>query len=175
MERLGAIRPEKRKAWLIDNKDFLRHQAFGALYQGQDILGFAFVHRDLDALLSSPPTIMLRFTDGKAFEKALVALKTSSNIMFTLVDTLAFAFEPVLKRLKNLTELPLQANLLDPAGLENNIDPFIDLASFTDLQITGTGMATVAIQSGASKKVFHLDQTQVRCLTNALRSQSSVI
>lgn len=173
--RLGGIRPDKRKAWLIDNKDFLRHQAFGALYQGQDILGFAFVHRDLDVLLSSPPVIMLQFTDDKAFGKALVALKTSSNIMFTLVDTPGFAFEPVLKRLKHLTELPLQANLLDPAGFENNIDPFIDLASFTDLRITGTGMATVAIQSGASKKVFHLDQTQVRCLTNALRSQSSVI
>lgn len=133
------------------------------------------MNRDVDALLSYPPVIILQFTDGKAFERALLALKNSSNVKFTLVDTPVFAFEPVLNRLKDLTELPLQANLLDPAGLENNIDPFIDLDSFTELQIADTGVATVAIQSESSKKVFRLDQTQVHCLTNALTSKSSII
>lgn len=175
LERLEEMRPEKRKAWLKDNKDFLRHHAFGALYQGQEILGFAFVNRDIDILLPSPPVIILQFTDVKAFEKALVALKTSSNVMFTLVDTPVFAFEPVLNRLKDLTELPLQANLLDPAGLHHNIDPSINLDSFTELQIADTGVVTVTIQSESFKKVFRLDQTQVHCLTNALTSKSSII
>lgn len=175
LERLNNMRPDKRKPWLNDNKNFLRHRSFGALYQGQEIFGFAFVHRDVDALLSSPPVVFLQFTDNNALAKALMAVKTSSNVMFTLVDTPVFAYEPVLDRLKNMTELPLQANLLNPAAIDNNVDPHIDLGSFTELEIHDTGKATVTIRSGSSKKTFHLDQTQADCLTSALTSKSSVV
>lgn len=175
LERLEHMQPAKRKMWLNDNKNFLRHQAFGALYQGQEIFGFAFVHRNVDDLLLSPPVIILQFTDGKALEKALMALKTSSDTMFTLVDTPVFAYEPILDRLKNMTELPLQANLMHPGGIETNIDPHIDLESFTELQIAHTGTARVTIQGASPKKVFLLDETQVSCLTNALTSKTSVV
>lgn len=177
LERMLKIRPGKRRAWLNDNKNFLRHRAFGALYQGREIFGFAFIHRDIDALLLPTPVIILQFTDGTALEKSLVALKMSEGIMFTVVNTPVFAYEPILNRLKNMVELPLQAQLLDPAGIKDNVAPEIDLEPFLKLRAGGNDKATIAIQlpHRSSRKSFRLDQTQVQSLINALTCKTSVI
>lgn len=114
LEGLMDLPQQRRKKWLDDNKGFLRHQAFGALYQGHDIYGFAFIDRHTDGLLESPPILTLRFTDDMALKRALVALKTLNDVKFTLVNTPVFAYEPVLQQIKNITEIPLQEWLLDP-------------------------------------------------------------
>lgn len=175
LENIQRLSSERRKAWLSNNRNFLRHHAFGALYLGDEIFGFAFVHRDMNSLLLSTPVVILQFTDRKAFERALLVVKASPDAMFTLIDTPVFAYEPVLDRLKNMTELPLEANLLDPGRIEENIDPDIDMKSFTDLQVAPTGEGMVTVSSGHVRKDFRLDQTQVQCLRNALTSRSSVI
>ncbi len=97
-----------RKKYLKETPGVLRHQAFGVLYQGDDIFGFAHINRDIDRLSISPPIVLLQFTDERALGRALPALKASQSVQFTLVDAPVFAYEPVLSGLKRITEFPLR-------------------------------------------------------------------
>ncbi|KAF3761456.1 P-loop containing nucleoside triphosphate hydrolase protein [Cryphonectria parasitica EP155] len=174
LERLQSVTPGSRKAWLQDNKNFIRHQAFGALYQGQEIFGFAFVERNLDGLIMSPPVITLQFTDDNAFKKALVALRTMENVAFTLVDTPVFAYEPILERLKNMVEIPLQDKLLNPSEAVDDFIPGPQMQPIIE-QFTSSLPVMINVQNKSVNKAFQLDRSQQRSLHNALASKVSVI
>lgn len=175
LEKLESVGPKMRKKWLTDNKNFLRHQAFGALYQGQEIFGFAFVERDLDSLLLSPPVIILHFTDDNAFKKALVAFKTASDVMFTLVDTPVFAYEPVLERLKDMKEFPLQDKLLDPAGGVDDFVPVPRIQLFANRLAREERSLRIQIREGSVNKEFELDYSQQQSMKSVFVSKVSVI
>lgn len=112
LEQVQKLHPDKRRKYLMENKNFLKHQALGALFQGDAVCGFAFVERDIDKLCQQTPIVCLQFTDSKSLGKGLLALR-SGNINFMLVDTPVFAYEPILNRLKVMDQLPLQDILLD--------------------------------------------------------------
>ncbi|KAG8157551.1 hypothetical protein KVR01_012593 [Diaporthe batatas] len=173
LEDLERKQPNARKKWLEDNRNYLRHQSFGALYRGHEIFGFAFVDRDVDGLIESPPVVILQFTDDKALRKALLALKMMQDIMFTLVDTPVFAYEPVLERLKDMKELPLHEQLLDASGAKDDLVPqpliqhVVERLQSSDAKIT--------IRNDLFKKAFQLDHSQRQSLINALSRKVSVI
>ncbi|POS78720.1 stage V sporulation protein K [Diaporthe helianthi] len=167
------MQPEARKKWLEDNRNYLRHQSFGALYRGQEIFGFAFVDRDIEGLLQSPPVVILQFTDDRALSKALLALKMMPDIMFTLVDTPVFAYEPVLERLKDMKELPLQEQLLDASGAADDFVPQPPIQDITER--LSSGGAHVPVRNGLINKKFQLDSSQRHSLINALSRKVSVI
>ncbi|KAL1871647.1 hypothetical protein Daus18300_004647 [Diaporthe australafricana] len=172
LEELEKKRSGSRKKWLDDNKSYLGHQAFGALYHGQEIFGFAFVDRDIDGLLESPPVVILQFTDDKALNKALLALRTSLDIMFTLVNTPVYAYEPVLERLKDMKELPLQEQLLNPSQAADDFIPHEAIQMIAKRLASDTD---VSIKNGHINKTFQLDYSQRHSLINALSMKCSVI
>lgn len=112
LEQVQKLHPDKRRKYLMENKSFLKHQSLGALFQGEEVCGFAFVERDVDMLCQQPPIVCLQFTDSKSLGKGLLALR-SGIVNFMLVDTPVFAYEPILNRLKVMDEVPLQDILLD--------------------------------------------------------------
>ncbi|KAI3396201.1 hypothetical protein diail_339 [Diaporthe ilicicola] len=173
LEELGKKQAGSRKKWLEDNKSYLRHQAFGALYRGQEIFDFAFLDRDINGLLESPPVVILQFTDEKALKKALLALKTAQDVMFTLVDTPVFAYEPVLERLKDMREVPLQDELLNLSQTRDDFQPHKALQMITERLESST--AGVSIKSGRVNKDLQLDYSQRHSLIHALSMRCSVI
>lgn len=175
LEELWKKEEGARKKWLEDNKSYLRHQAFGALYRGQEILGFAFVDRDVNGLLESPPVVILQFTDHRAFEKALLALRTMKDVLFTLVDTPVFAYEPVLDRLKDLKEFPLQDHLLDVPQATDDSIPHATIQMITERLTSSSVDASVDIKNRHVNKTVHLDYSQRQSLINALSRKVSVI
>lgn len=175
LERLTKVRPDSRKKWLIDNKNFLPHQAFGALYHGQEVVGFAFVIRNLDTLILSPPVVTLQFTDDKAFKKALLVFKTTGDIMFTVVGTPVFAYEPVLKRLKDMMEFPIEDKLLNPSEAVNDFMPAKSIRQVTEKFTRGPEPVEITVQNQLCHKVFRLDSSQQQSLASALESEVSVI
>lgn len=124
LQFLNSLKPEHRKKFLTDNANCLKHQSFGVLLRDNEILGFAFVERDIDQLARSPPIVCLQFTDGRGFRNALLALKLQMHrqVRFVLVGTPVFAYEPVLTGLKEITDLPLSQGLLQP---ESGGDHFV--------------------------------------------------
>lgn len=173
LEELGKKQQGARKKWLEDNKSYLRHQSFGALYRGQEIFGFAFVDREIDGLLEFPPVVILQFTDHNALRKALSALETTQDIMFTLVNTPVFAYEPVLERLKDMKEFPLQEQLLD---VSKSSDDYVPKPTIQELiERLASRNADVSIKNGHIKKTFQLDYSQRLSLINALSRKVSVV
>lgn len=175
LEELGKKHQSARKKWLEDNKSYLRHQAFGALYQGEEIFGFAFVDRDVDGLLESPPVVILQFTDHKALKKALLALRTAQDVRFTLVDTPVYAYEPVLERLKKIKELPLQEQLLDASQATDDFIPHPAIQIITERLASSTADVSIKIKNVRVNKTVQLDSSQRRSLINALSKKVSVI
>lgn len=113
--------PGERDKYLRDNPRFLKHQSFGALTRGKEVIAFAFVDRDRnnELLHQSPPIVCLQFADPSSFKRALLALKLPNAqdvVQFKLVDTPVFAYEPVLAGLQAIKELPLQDLLINPSG-----------------------------------------------------------
>ncbi|KAI3547081.1 ATPase [Colletotrichum filicis] len=112
LEIIKKLPPAKCKAFFDDQRNFLRHQSFGALCGEDHIVAFAFLLRDVDQLSKKPPIVTLQFTDSEATARALQTLTPSNNLRFVLVDTPVFAYQPVLECLQELTELPLGERLL---------------------------------------------------------------
>ncbi|ATY63735.1 AAA family [Cordyceps militaris] len=112
LERLTKLPVDQRKKFLTENQRFLPHQAFGAVSSNGTIIGFAFAVRNIDDLVRNPPLLSLSFCSSETMEKALSNAIQSQNLEFTLIDTPVFAYEPVLRRLREITELPLDKHLL---------------------------------------------------------------
>jgi hypothetical protein len=149
LETLQKMKPVDRKAYLEQNRNFIKHQTFGALCQGQTIYGFAFIDRDITSLAKSPPVIKLQFTDGQALAKSLMAVKSNIDLQFVVIDTPIYAYQPVLEGIKNIRDLPLQDQLLDPESeaIALNGNPLV------------------------SQKCIHLQYTKKRLLVSTAESR----
>ena len=112
LEPLIYRSPSDRKKFLSDNRNFLKHQSFGCIIQEDNIVAFATLERNEDALLQDPPIVMLQVFGDEALKKALLALKLRCDLRFILVDTPIFAYEPVLKCLQERVDLPLAKEML---------------------------------------------------------------
>ncbi|KAK2035983.1 ATPase [Colletotrichum somersetense] len=112
LQFLKKLPPAGRKAFLDDHKSVLRHQSFGALCGDKHIVAFAFLLRDVDELVKSPPVVVLQFTSSDATARALLALQEPASLKFILVDTPVFAYQPVLECLRDIVEMPLGGELL---------------------------------------------------------------
>jgi hypothetical protein len=101
-----------RKKFVTDNRNMMKHQSLGCLISQGRVLAFAKVDRDEDLLAQRPPVIVLRVDDQDSLRKTLHACKYAADLQFVQVDTAVFAYEPVLKCLQKMTEVPLQEQLL---------------------------------------------------------------
>ncbi|GJC87141.1 NFX1-type zinc finger-containing protein 1 [Colletotrichum liriopes] len=179
LEPLKKLTPPKRKAFLSDNKGFLRHQSFGALCGDNHIVAFAFLLRDVDELINSPPVVALQFTSSDATARALLAFQAPGSLKFILVDTPVFAYQPVLECLQEMMEIPLGGQLLR-LGTDDE-----DGQSPNSMQQSSRIQAYVeklqhAVESKSRKFIlgeqcFSLDESQIQSLVHALESPVALI
>jgi hypothetical protein len=169
------LRPpqEKRKAFLMDNSQFLKHRAFGCLIRGTEIVAFATIERDIDELLRDVPVVLLRIGTEEATNKALLYLKLFADVKFLLVDAPIFAYEPILKCLQETGILPFKEELFlyeksTPLTRSDLIPPTI----INDLN--GRANRDIRDILGASKAV-KLDYSQLDSLVAGLTQRVSLI
>lgn len=158
---------EKRKKFLLDNRNFLKHQAFGALLRGDIVCGFAFVDRDMDMLCQEPPVVCLQFTDSKTLGRVLLALKFQDIVNFVVVDSPVFAYEPVLDRLKKMNKFPLQDILLDVEGSAQSDE------DLNKLELSGNMQRVISKLRKLNSS--GMDPSQLDALTGALEQRVSAI
>lgn len=111
--QLRNVKAIDRKNYLAKNKNVLKHQSLGCLISNGNILAFATVDRDEELLAKQPAIVTLQVADASSFGKVLMACKLAEDLCFVQVDTAIFAYEPILKRLQSMTELPLEDQLLN--------------------------------------------------------------
>jgi hypothetical protein len=172
LEVLQKIDPAARNSYLQENKNFVKHQAFGALRREDVIYGFAFVDRNVAELVKSPPIVQLQFTDSRALSKCLVALRAFDDVEFIVVDTPVFAYQPVLEGLKDITELPLQQQLLDPTSTYAELDNGPRMAALVSKLRSVANAEDVVLNIDETTS---LDQSQRASLLNAVTAPLAVI
>ncbi|KAF2205315.1 P-loop containing nucleoside triphosphate hydrolase protein [Delitschia confertaspora ATCC 74209] len=174
---LPQLKPFPTKAartkFLKENKNTIKHQSFGCLINGGIVIAFGTVERDEDSLAESPPILVLRIDDKSGFNNALLASKSAGGLRFVQVETPVFAYEPILKCLQKMTDLPLQEQLLDfepgSSETESSIQPSsivkeIQSMDDTDLQsVLGT------------PKPVELDDAQRESFLTGLKKKLSLI
>jgi hypothetical protein len=168
----GRTDAPSRRSYVKDprNKNLMKHQSLGCLVSDGNIIAFASVERDEDLLAQKPPVIVLRIAEEDSFRKALIACKSNNDLSFFQVDTAVFAYEPVLKCLQSITDMPLQDQLLSlypgaaetlsgiqPTGIineiaeqwQNDLQPVIGTSRPVKLDVA----QTESLVSGLTKKV----------------------
>lgn len=175
LEFFHGMDPKQRRDYLVANTNILRHQAFGALCSGDVVIGFAFVHRDIDRLAEDPPVVGLQFTSSEVLVKVIDVFRMPQNLRFVLVDTPVFAYEPVLQRLKDITVLPLESQILrlDDHDTHVNFSPPEHLGAFLQRCQNQPSKETHTLQTGDTKCT--LDVAQFDALVYALSTPLSTI
>lgn len=174
LEQLSRLQPVHRRQYLMDNKNYLKDQSFGALVSGENIYGFAFLNRDLDLLCQNPLTICLRFSDSKSLGRALHVLQSQIEVQFTVVDTPVFAHEPVLEGLKAMMDLPLQDALvrLSPSPEPQGVRISDGLRHLVDMyQVSGANGCSIQLDT----RNVQVDQSQISSFISAVTQKISLI
>ena len=105
---------DDRKNFLSDDPGFkiLRNQSLACLIADEDITSFATILRVDDLLAQRPPKIVLQLEGEASTSKTLFRLSTAMHVQLLQIDTALFAYEPILKALKNTQLIPLSDELL---------------------------------------------------------------
>lgn len=112
LQHLFHCKPKDRKTYLLNTHNVFKHQSLTCLILDGEIVAFPTINRDVDQLANKLPIVTLQFTGKTSTEKALLRLKTASSVRLVQIDTAVFAFEPVLRGLQELKDMPLVHELL---------------------------------------------------------------
>jgi hypothetical protein len=156
-----------------DNKNFVKHQSFGCLISDGQVLAFATVERDEKLLSQSPPIIVLRIEGRDSFAKTLIASKSLKDLDFVQVDTAVFAYEPILKCLQKMTELPLKEQIVDLQSGSSTVEAKVLPADIID-RIRRDAQDDLGLTLDTPKPI-RLDKPQAESLVNGLIRRVSLI
>lgn len=173
LESLSGHTPDRKKHFLRDNPQFLRHHSFGCLTRHGEIIAFGTIERDIDHLSLDPPQVVLRILGEAALSETLLAFKLYNDVEFLMVDAPVFAYEPILKCLQSKMDLALANELLqytrgDPATSSTLIPPSILE------QITAAGTTNIQHILRMQKPVS-LETSQHESFLSGLKQSVSLI
>jgi hypothetical protein len=173
LPQLKKIQPSKKRQFLNDNRHILRQGSMACLLIDNEPVAFPTIHRDEEELSKIPATITLQFVDDATLSKALAKTKTSNNIKLVQLDTTVFAFEPFLRRLQEITDLPLGKEILHWEE-----DKEIEGPSFQPTRV----IRDLKVRSGKDlkdllglEKSVTLDDSQMNSLCTCLKQRVSLV
>jgi hypothetical protein len=136
-------------------------------------VAFPTIHRDEEGLSKTPAKIVIQFKDDSTLSYALSKMKVAGNIKLVQLDTAVFAYEPFLKRLQEMKELPLAEELLhwdEDTPLEG--PSFQQMALLRDLERQkGKDLQKIF---GTAKSI-ELDESQTKSLCASLSQRVSLV
>ena len=106
------VKPKDRKAALQNHRRFAKHGSMACILINDKVIGFASIHRDEDLLSKQPPIFVVQVEGAASTVNVLTRLKTASNVKMVQIDTALFAYEPVLKAIQDIKDVPLAEELL---------------------------------------------------------------
>ncbi|KAF4975042.1 hypothetical protein FZEAL_8111 [Fusarium zealandicum] len=168
-----------KKKFLDESKQFMRHDSFGALCCDGTIVAFGSLVRDVQNLIQKVPVIGIKFTDSAGLNSALSAFQGPyrERLRFLIVDTATFAYEPILKRLKSITELPLEMQLINPEEPSQNGEKSKKLDSLIRQlkDASASGLKVMMPSSMHLNKKIALEGAQLKSFINGLSEGLALI
>lgn len=171
--QLRKLEPAGRLKYVKENRNFIKHQSFGCIMDGNNLISFANVERDEELLAKKPMVLTLRILGETGLTKTLIAAKTSTGLKFVQVNTAVFAFEPILKCLQAKSSLPLVEELFY-SGIEEELrDSTVKPAAIIET-IREYGSRDLRGILGTPKSI-ELDNSQLNSLIMGLERRLSLI
>jgi len=108
----NGVKPKERKATLQNHRRFAKHGSMACILINDKPIGFASIYRDEDLLSKKPPVFVVQLEGEAGTVNVLTRLKTARNVKMVQIDTALFAYEPVLKAIQGIKDLPLAEELV---------------------------------------------------------------
>ena len=168
-----GVKPKDRKAELQNHRRFAKHGSMACILINDKVIGFGSISRDEDLLSKKPPIFVIQLEGEASTVNVLTRLKTASNVKMVQIDTALFAYEPVLKAIQDINNIPLAEELLfwdkdsptrPPSFNEPDIVAALELNPSCELQS----------YLGTSSSV-KLDEKQAASLVTGLTQKVSLI
>ncbi|PWY93542.1 AAA family ATPase [Aspergillus sclerotioniger CBS 115572] len=173
LPQLAALQQTDRQKLLDTDKNVLKHQSFGCLLYGAEIIAFASVDRGASSLVDNVPTLALDVSGHDGLSRVLLYAKINSLFTFLAVNTPVFAYEPILRRLQEKVEFPMSDILLAAEPRQQPLALGSKLTSIVTQIRTSHGKSLQGVL-GAPREVS-LDASQVKSLLDGLEQRISVI
>ncbi|KAM3068636.1 hypothetical protein ACMFMG_011160 [Clarireedia jacksonii] len=164
---------QKRLDYLKEHRHIVRQGTTGCLFVDDEPVAFPAINRNEDELVKNPARIIVQFQDERTVSYAMMKLRTAQKIKLVQLDTSVFAFEPFLKRLQDMTEIPLAEELLS-----YDKDQTIEGPSFQPKQLKNkiSNMTGKDLQPLLNtEKSILLDTSQIDALLAIIFQRVSVI
>ncbi|KAI2626215.1 P-loop containing nucleoside triphosphate hydrolase protein [Xylaria nigripes] len=168
----GSNNRENRKKALKRAPAFLRHQNFGCLVQGQNVLGFTSIDRNEDLLALDFPHLCLVVTGSDSLQQVFSALR-QGPVDYLQLSTPVFAYEPILGRLQRKIDIELADDILCLSDIPM-MSAFVPQATIDSLLQQPAATSNLQSLLGLAKPVS-LDVSQVNSLVHGLTSKVSLI
>lgn len=107
-----GVKPKDRKTTLQNHRRFAKHGSMACILINDRPIGFASIYRDEDLLSKLPPVFVVQLEGEAGTVNILTRLKTARSVKMVQIDTALFAYEPVLKAIQDIKDLPLSDELL---------------------------------------------------------------
>ena len=105
--------PSQRKQFFIDNRNYLKHESLACIVADGKPVALVTINRKEDLLAHSPPLICVSFSGREpGFQRALLCLKSASQIQLVQLNAAVFAYEPILRQLQATKEFLLRDEIL---------------------------------------------------------------
>ena len=103
----------QRKQFFIDNRNYLKHESLACIVADGKPVSLVTINRKEDLLAHSPPLLCVSFSGREpGFQRALLYLKSASQIQLVQLNAAVFAYEPILRQLQATQELLLRDEIL---------------------------------------------------------------
>lgn len=107
---LKDLNPEQRKAFIKDDTDFMPDGALGFVIADGEPVAIVKLLRD-EALLARS-IVCIQVPHRELISQAMLAMINAASLELVLLNTAGYAYESVLGRLQNTTEIPFEEELL---------------------------------------------------------------
>ncbi|KAF9223027.1 P-loop containing nucleoside triphosphate hydrolase protein [Gyrodon lividus] len=167
---------DDRKDYLTNDyagSKILRHQSLACLIADGDIISFATVFRVEELLAKNPPVVVLQLDGEASTSKTLLRLSTTKKVQLLQIDIAIFAYQPVLKALRNMQLVPLSDEILFWEEGDELQTPTIEANKVTRALSIDPSMDLQSIL--CISKSVHLDSSQAESLLAGLKQRVSLI
>ncbi|KAJ6494824.1 P-loop containing nucleoside triphosphate hydrolase protein [Mycena vitilis] len=165
-----------RRKFLLDNKNYFKHQSYTCLIVDDEVVAFPTIHRDEDRLAEKNPVVILQLEGEASTMKALMKLRRRYHpkIKLIQIDTAIFSYEPVLKALQEMRSMPLCNELLCWSPMSKLEPPSYSLPTAIVEAIKFNPGGDLSTLLGTSRPVT-LDASQASSLVAGLTQKVSLI
>lgn len=170
--QLSQLSGKERKSLLEENPNVVRDQAFGCLLTDAKVVAFASIDRRASSLLDDSPILSLN-VEETGLARLLVDVKMRREFTFVVVNTPVFAYEPILRRLKEKVEFPMAELLLTSEPRQQRLVLNQALSDIVD-QIKST-QGNDLHKTLRLRKQISLDSSQTQSLLDGLEQCVSII